>query len=104
MDLKIIASGKSYFNPFTALIGLETSAADRRLSLSRSSHRRWTDCSIFRTVSRTGTHLWSMRTTLLGAVLSAEASKAWTRWIKQADADVTCPIVYSSSSGLGCRY
>ena len=90
MDLKSLRSGKSYFNPFTALIGLETSAADRRLSLSVPVIE---DGLIARysVLFHELTHLWSMRTTLLGAVLSAEASKAWTRWIKQADADVDLP-------------
>jgi hypothetical protein len=90
MDLKSLRSGKSYFNPFTALIGLETSAADRRLSLSIPVIE---DGRIARysVLFHELTHLWSMRATLLGAVLSAEAAKGWTMWSKRADADVELP-------------
>jgi hypothetical protein len=90
MDLTSLRSGKSYFNPFTALIGLETSAADRRLSLSVPVIE---DGRIARysVLFHELTHLWSMRATLLGAVLSAEAAKAWTSWNGQADAAVELP-------------
>jgi hypothetical protein len=90
VDLTSLHCGKSYFNPFTALIGLETSAADRRLSLSvpviedgRSAR--------YSVLFHELTHLWSMRATLLGAVLSAATAKAWTSWNKEADSAIELP-------------
>jgi hypothetical protein len=77
MDLTSLRSGKSYFNPFTALIGLETSAADRRLSLSVPVIEEGR-IARYSVLFHELTHLWSMRATLLGAVFSAEAAKAWT--------------------------
>jgi hypothetical protein len=87
MDLTSLRSGKSYFNPFTALIGLETAAGDRRLSLSIpviEDGRTARYSILFHEL----THLWSMRSTLLGAVLSAAAAKAWTSWNKRADSTI----------------
>ena len=90
MDLTSLRSGKSHFNPLTALIALETSAADRRLSLSVPviEDGRFARYSV---LFHELTHLWSMRATLLGAVLSGAAAKAWTSWNKQADSAIEVP-------------
>jgi hypothetical protein len=90
MDLNSLRSGEATFNPFTALIGLESTAADRRLSLAvpvieESLYAKYS--ILFHELA----HLWSMRTTMLGAVLSAAAAKAWTCWNRSSDVVVELP-------------
>lgn len=81
MDLLALRSGSASFNPFTALIGLDTGAEPHELSLSVPVIDKPT-AAHYSLLFHEVTHLWSMRTSLLGCVLSVAAARSWDTWSK----------------------
>jgi hypothetical protein len=90
MDLFTLRSGEASFNPFTALIGLESLGGSRELSLAIPVIE---DPQIARysVLFHEVTHLWTMRMTTLGVVLSIAAARAWNEWRAHPNRPVELP-------------
>jgi hypothetical protein len=79
MDLFTLRSGEAWFNPFTSLIGLESLGASRELSLAIPVIEE-PQMARYSVLFHEVTHLWQMRMTSLGALLSIAAARAWNQW------------------------
>ena len=79
MDLFTLRSGEAWFNPFTSLIGLESLGASRELSLAIPVIEE-PQMARYSVLFHEVTHLWQMRMTSLGVLLSIAAARAWNQW------------------------
>ena len=79
MDLFSLRSGEARFNPFTALIGLEFLGATRELSLAVPVIEG-PKLANYAVLFHELTHLWTMRMTSFGALMSIAGARAWNQW------------------------
>jgi hypothetical protein len=79
MDLVNLRSGEAWFNPFTSLIGLESLGGSRELSLAVPVIEE-PQMARYSVLFHEVTHLWEMRMTSLGALMSIAAAGAWKQW------------------------
>jgi hypothetical protein len=79
MDLVSLRSGEAWFNPFTSLIGLESLGGSRELSLAIPVIEE-PQMARYSVLFHEVTHLWEMRMTSLGSLMSIAAARAWKQW------------------------
>jgi hypothetical protein len=79
MDLVNLRSGDAWFNPFTSLIGLESLGGSRELSLAIPVIEE-PQMARYSVLFHEVTHLWEMRMSSLGSLLSIAAARAWKQW------------------------
>jgi hypothetical protein len=79
MDLLNLRSGDAWFNPFTSLIGLESLGGSRELSLAIPVIEE-PQMARYSVLFHEVTHLWEMRMSSLGSLLSIAAARAWKQW------------------------
>ena len=73
MDLVNLRSGEAWFNPFTSLIGLESLGGSRELSLAIPVIEE-PQMARYSVLFHEVTHLWEMRMTSLGSLMSFAAA------------------------------
>jgi len=82
MDLINLRSGDAWFNPFTSLIGLESLGGSRELSLAIPVIEE-PQMARYSVLFHEVTHLWEMRMSLLGSLMSIAAARALQQWKSQ---------------------